>query len=80
MAYRLTRAICGPHSIDDASDAGSSNTEFNLPQDIYAYDLAAEKTDSSFDHRNRFVGNVVYNLPLRAERMAEFVRLPRRRV
>ena len=51
------------HSIDDASDAGSTNAEFNLPQDIYAHDVAVEKADSSFDHRNRFVGNVVYNLP-----------------
>jgi len=51
------------HSIDDASDAGPTNSEFNLPQDIYAHDLAVEKADSSFDHRNRFVGNLVYNLP-----------------
>jgi hypothetical protein len=35
----------------------------NLPQSIYANNLAAEKADSSFDHRNRFVGNVLYDLP-----------------
>lgn len=52
------------HSIDDASDAGSTNAEFNLPQNIYANNLAVEKASSSFDHRNRFVGNVLYDLPL----------------
>jgi hypothetical protein len=52
------------HSIDDASDAGSTNAEFNLPQNIYAHDLAVEKADSSFDHRNRLVGNVLYDLPI----------------
>jgi hypothetical protein len=51
------------HSIDDASDAGVTNAEYNLPQNIYAHDLAVEKADSSFDHRNRFVSNVVYDLP-----------------
>jgi hypothetical protein len=51
------------HSIDDASDAGTTNAEFNLPQNIYAHNQAAEKADSSFDHRNRFVGNVLYELP-----------------
>lgn len=51
------------HSIDDASDAGVTNAEFNLPQNIYAHNLAIEKADSSFDHRNRFVGNVLYDLP-----------------
>ncbi len=51
------------HSIDDASDAGGTNAEFNLPQNIYAPNLRVEKADSSFDHRNRFVGNVLYDLP-----------------
>ncbi len=51
------------HSIDDASDAGTTNAEFNLPQNIYAHNQVAEKADSSFDHRNRFVGNVLYELP-----------------
>jgi hypothetical protein len=51
------------HSIDDASDAGSTNAEFNLPQNIYANNLAVEKADSSFDHRNRSTANVVYDLP-----------------
>ncbi len=51
------------HSIDDASDAGATNAEFNLPQNIYAHNLAVEKASSSFDHRNRFVGNALYELP-----------------
>ena len=51
------------HSIDDASDAGTTNAEFNLPQNIYAHNQVVEKADSSFDHRNRFVGNVLYDLP-----------------
>jgi len=51
------------HSIDDASDAGTTNAEFNLPQNIYANNLAVEKADSSFDHRNRVTANVVYDLP-----------------
>ena len=51
------------HSIDDASDAGPTNAELNLPQNIYADNLALEKANSSFDHRNRFVGNVLYDLP-----------------
>jgi Carboxypeptidase regulatory-like domain len=51
------------HSIDDASDAGITNAELNLPQNIYANNLAVEKADSSFDHRNRFVGNLLYDLP-----------------
>ena len=51
------------HSIDDASDAGTTNAELNLPQNIYANNLAVEKADSSFDHRNRVTANVVYDLP-----------------
>ena len=51
------------HSIDDASDAGPTNAELNLPQNIYANNPAVEKASSSFDHRNRFVGNVLYDLP-----------------
>jgi len=51
------------HSIDDASDAGTTNAELNLPQDIYANNLAVEKASSSFDHRHRITGTVVYDLP-----------------
>ena len=51
------------HSIDDASDAGTTNAELNLPQNIYADNLSVEKADSSFDHRNRLTVNVVYDLP-----------------
>jgi hypothetical protein len=48
-------------SMDDASDAGTTNAEYNLPQNIYA--PALEKADSSFDRRNRFTANAVYDLP-----------------
>lgn len=51
------------HSIDDASDAGSTNAEFNLPQNIYADNLVVEKGSSGFDHRNRLVGDILYDLP-----------------
>jgi hypothetical protein len=55
------------HSIDDASDAGPTNAEFNLPQNIYANNLVVEKGSSSFDHRNRLVGDVLYDLPFARE-------------
>jgi hypothetical protein len=48
-------------SLDDASDPGTTNNEYNLPQNVY--DLAAEKGLSSFDHRQRFVASGVYQLP-----------------
>lgn len=51
------------HSMDDASDAGATNAEFDLPQNIYLNNLVAEKASSSFDHRNRTVANVTYDLP-----------------
>src|SRR5262249_36369293 len=48
-------------SIDDASDPGPTAYEQNLPQDVY--NLDAEKGLSSYDHRHRFVSNIVYQLP-----------------
>jgi hypothetical protein len=48
-------------SLDDASDAGTTNAEYNLPQNVYAPWL--EKAASSFDHRNRLTANAVYSLP-----------------
>jgi hypothetical protein len=48
-------------SIDDGSDAGTTNAEYNLPQNPYEPWL--EKARSSFDHPNRFVTNAVYSLP-----------------
>jgi hypothetical protein len=48
-------------SIDDGSDTGTTNAEYNLPQNPYAPQL--EKALSSFDHLNRFVANAVYDLP-----------------
>ena len=53
-------------SIDDASDTGTTNAEYNLPEDPYAMNL--EKALSSFDHRQRFTANAVYDLPLGAHR------------
>jgi hypothetical protein len=61
------------HSIDDASDAGTTNAELNLPQNIYADNLAIEKASSSFDHRNRVTANVVYDLPF-ATHSADWLR------
>ena len=54
-AYTLSR------SMDDASDAGTTNAEYNLPQDPYAPGL--ESALSSFDHRHRFTANAIYDLP-----------------
>ncbi len=48
-------------SMDDASDTGTTNAEYNLPQDPFA--MSQEKALSSFDHRQRFVANAVYELP-----------------
>jgi hypothetical protein len=53
--YTLSR------SWDDASDTGTTNAEFNLPQNVY--DAGLEKAPSSFDHRHRFTVNAVYDLP-----------------
>jgi hypothetical protein len=49
-------------SLDDASDTGTTNNEYNLPQNSYAPQL--ESGPSSFDHRNRFTANAVYDLPI----------------
>ncbi len=49
------------HSIDDASDPGTTLNETNLPQNVY--DMGAEKASSSFDHRQRFAASFVYQLP-----------------
>ncbi len=52
-------------SMDDASDTGTTNAEYNLPQNIYA--AALEKADSSFDHRNRLTASLLYALPFARE-------------
>ena len=54
------------HSIDDASDPGTTLNETNVPQNVY--DLAAEKASSSFDHRQRLVVSFIYRLPLTRSR------------
>jgi hypothetical protein len=48
-------------AIDDASDPGGTAFEANLPQDVR--NMAAERADSSFDHRHRFVGSAIVALP-----------------
>lgn len=48
-------------SLDDASDPGGTNAEYNLPQNPYAPGL--ESALSSFDHRHRFTANAVYDFP-----------------
>ncbi len=58
-------------SIDDASDTGTTNAEYNLPEDPYSMNL--EKGLSSFVHRNRFTANAVYDLPF-ARGGSRFVR------
>jgi hypothetical protein len=55
-AYTWSKAL------DDASNPGADNAEPNYPQD--PANLAAEKGLSDFDHRNRFVTNFLYNLPI----------------
>ena len=52
------------HSIDDASDPGTTLNETNLPQNVY--DIGAEKASSSFDHRQRLVLSFVYQIPMTA--------------
>jgi len=49
------------HSIDDASDPGTTLNETNLPQNVY--DRASEKASSSFDHRQRVVISAIYQVP-----------------
>jgi hypothetical protein len=49
------------HSIDDASDPGTTLNETNLPQNVY--NPAAEKASSSFDHRQRAVASFIYQFP-----------------
>ncbi len=43
-ARRFDASYTWSHSIDDASDAGTTNAELNLPQNIYAHNQAAEKS------------------------------------
>lgn len=58
------------HSIDDAPDALDVGTsDRSLPRDSsgFAGGLNAERGDSSFDARHRFVANFVYGLPFNFE-------------
>jgi hypothetical protein len=49
------------HSIDDASDPGTTLNETNLPQNVY--NTTSEKASSSFDHRHRVVLSAIYQFP-----------------
>jgi len=49
-------------AMDDASDAGATFHEFNVPQDVR--NLRAEKGLSSFHHAHRFVFTASYELPM----------------
>jgi hypothetical protein len=49
------------HSLDDASDPGTTLNEVNLPQDVR--NLAMEKASSSFDHRHRVALSFIYEFP-----------------
>lgn len=56
------------HSIDDAPDSLVTGTsDRSLPRDSSGYTggLLAERGDSSFDARHRFVANAIYDIPLR---------------
>lgn len=58
------------HSIDDAGDPLVTQAgERSLPRDSsgYAGGLRAERGNSSFDVRNAFVGNMVYEFPFKFE-------------
>jgi hypothetical protein len=68
MKRRFTKALMfdanwtWSHSLDDASDPGTTLNETNLPQDVR--NLSADKASSSFDHRHRVVFSFIYQLPL----------------
>lgn len=56
------------HSIDDAPDSLVTGTsDRSLPRDSSGFTggLRAERGDSSFDARHRFVFNAIYDIPLR---------------
>jgi hypothetical protein len=59
-------------SMDDASDTGTTNAEYNLPEDPYAMNL--EKALSSFNHPQRLTANAVYDLPFRSHKSGWFDR------
>ncbi|MGA2811628.1 MAG: TonB-dependent receptor [Candidatus Acidiferrum sp.] len=59
--FSLRLAYTYSHSIDDQSAFLGIGVDPNFPQD--SHDLAAERADSSFDMRHRFVGAYVIDLP-----------------
>ena len=49
-------------SKDDASSPGATESEFNVPQDVFNV-FPGENARSSFDHRHQFIGSGTYELP-----------------
>jgi hypothetical protein len=49
-------------SKDDASSPGATESEFNVPQNVFNV-FPGENARSSFDHRHQFVGSGTYELP-----------------
>ena len=49
-------------SRDDASSPGATESEFNVPQDVFNI-FPGENARSSFDHRHQFVGSGTYEFP-----------------
>ena len=49
-------------SKDDASSPSATESEFNVPQDVFNI-FPGENARSSFDHRHQFVGSGTYELP-----------------
>ena len=49
-------------SKDDASSPGATESEFNVPQDVFNI-FPGENARSSFDHRHQFVSSGTYELP-----------------
>jgi len=60
--FTLNSTYTWSKTLDDASNPGADNAGPNFPQD--PANLAAEKGLSDFDHRNRFVTNFLYQIPL----------------
>jgi len=60
--FTLNSTYTWSKTLDDASNPGADNAGPNFPQD--PANLAAEKGLSDFDHRNRFVTNFLFQIPL----------------
>jgi hypothetical protein len=62
MAYNVSYTLST--SKDDASSPGATESEANVPQNVWnIFDETGEWARSSFDHRHQFVASGVYELP-----------------